>query len=413
MPREHLELALKTLKAIDARTEDLPRAGLYLARTWESAGEYARAEPYYVEAVAAAEKNFGKGSYVAAFAYDNYGDMLRHLHRFEEAEKFVRAATTNYQALYGPDHVNVAMANTNLGLILVAEGKRAEADQRMEVASKVMHEKRGPNDRTLSYFRLHRARAAVAAGQFELARSLHDATLSSDYAKEAENLRQTVITGIWQAQILIMLNRLDEAAGYLDRATTVFKDSGDAGSTREVRLFLRRAELANAQKAGSGTEYSQRAFDLVLSLGENASDLLAETVFSFTQQLPSAESAKQTLARLEPLPLVKTLRSAGTLSVDEAIQLYTSLARLEQASGDLAAAGQDFDRALALRTKHDDPASPWLAQLHGMRAEYFLRAGDPAKARAALDQAQAVKSIAALPYFTQPLARARAELATR
>ncbi|MEJ0086389.1 MAG: serine/threonine-protein kinase [Pseudomonadota bacterium] len=410
VPREHLELALKSLKAAGAHSADLSRAGFYLARTLESAGDYAGAEPYYVDAIKAAEQNFGAGTYLAAFGYDNFGDMLRHVHRYAEAEKYVRAAATTYQALYGPEHANVSMTNINLGLILAAEGKRAEADQRMNTAITSLVASRGPDDRVVSYFRLHRARATLAMGQLETARSLHDATLSSPYAKDPANLRQILITGVEQAQILILLNRLDEAAGYLNAAAAGFKGTSDTGTTRDVRLLLREGELAHARHDAAGAQYPQQALDLVLKLGENASDALPETLFSYTQQLPTAPLARQTLTRLESQPLIKTVRSGGALSVDEAIQLHTALGRLEQAAGDLPAARKDLDAALALRTKYDDPASPWVAQLQGMMAEYFLQAGDPARARGALARAEGVRSAAALPWFAQPLAQLRARL---
>jgi serine/threonine-protein kinase len=412
VPREHLELALKVLKDADVRSEDLARAGYYLARTWESAGNYARAEPYYVDAIHAAEQNFGSGSYIAAFGYDNFGDMLRHLHRYAEGEKYVRAAATTYQALYGPQHANVAMTNINLGLILAAEGKRAEADQRMSTAITSLTASRGADDRTVSYFRLHRARANLAMGQFETARALHDATLSSPYAQDPANRRQILITGVEQAQLLILLNRLDEAAAYLDLAAAGFKGTPDEGSTRAARLSLRAAELAFARGDGAGaTRALNQAMDLVLELGENASDALPETLFSYTQTLPSADQARKTLARLEPLPLIKTVRSGGALSVDEAILLHTALGRLEQASGDLAAARKDLDRAVALRKAHDDPASPWVAQLQGMMAEYFVQTRDLTRARVALAQAEGVRSAVPMPYFAQPLAKVRARLA--
>jgi hypothetical protein len=98
------------------------------------------------------------------------------------------------------------------------------------------------------------------------------------------------------------------------------------------------------------------------------------------------------------------------LSVDEAIQLHTALGRLEQARGDLAAARKDLEQAWALRKAHDDPASPWVAQLRGMMAECLVQAGDLPQARAELAEAEAVKGAMALPYFSKPLAALHARL---
>jgi hypothetical protein len=77
---------------------------------------------------------------------------------------------------------------------------------------------------------------------------------------------------------------------------------------------------------------------------------------------------------------------------------------------DRAAARKDLEQALELRIKHGDPASPWRVQLQGMLAEYFLAAGDPGMARAALAQTHASKALTALPYFAQPLDRLRGQL---
>ena len=113
------------------------------------------------------------------------------------------------------------------------------------------------------------------------------------------------------------------------------------------------------------------------------------------------------------MPLIKTLRSGGTLSAEESIQLRTALGRLEQASGDLAAAQQDLDAALKLRVAYDDAASPWLAQIQGMIAERHAQAGDLPAARAALNQAETTlaRSGTDLPYFKKPLTELRARLA--
>ena len=165
VPREHLELALETLVAIDSRSDDLPRANYYLARTWESAGEHARAEPYYLDGIRTADANFGTESYISAFGRDNYGDMLRHLHRYEEAESLLRGALATYQKLYGSQHVNVAMANMNLALVLAAKGQRIEADQTASTAIASVVASRGNDNMMAAQFRAHHARIKLAHGQ--------------------------------------------------------------------------------------------------------------------------------------------------------------------------------------------------------------------------------------------------------
>jgi serine/threonine-protein kinase len=415
VPREHLERALKVLKAAGSRSVDLSRANFYLARTWESAGEYARAEPYYREGIKAAEANFGPKSYIAAFGYDNFGDMLRNLHRYDEGEKYVRAAQATYRTLYGPTHANVAMTTVNLALILAAEGKRAEADRNIADGLKVGIASRGEDSFMIAGFRMHQQRLKIAMGRFAEARVVIDAILNSTIGKDPNNARQMRIAGVDQARVLILLDEPDAAQPFIDRAVAGFAGTPDANSARGVKLALRQAELQSARGDTIGASlHLERALDMVLELGDSGRDVFPDVLFAYTQRLPSDASARAVLKRVEPLPLIKSLRAGETLSVDESIQLHTALGRLEQASGNLDAARKDLDEALRLRTQHDEAGSPWLEQLQGMKAELEIQAGDAVKARAALTQAEQslARSSTKLPYFTKPLADLRVRLAS-
>ena len=412
-PREHLESALKVLNAAGSRSVDLSRANFYLARTWEGIGEYARAEPYYVDGIKAAEANFGAGSYIAAFGYDNFGDMLRHLHRFDEGEKYVRAAGATYRTLYGPQHAKVAMTDINLALILAAQGRRAEADKNVTEAIALAIATRGADSFMTAGFRMHLARMKIAMGELREAREVIDAILTT-LGKDEANRRPMMGASIDQARVLILLDEQTRAETLIGQISAAFAGTPDASSPRAARLELRRGELRLAAgDSGGAREHFNLALDRALKLGESASDAFPETLFVYTQILPDAALARTTLASLESLPIIKTVRAGGTLSIDETIQLRTALGRLEQASGDLPAARKDLDEALRLRTAHDDPASPWLAQIQGMIAEQDAQAGDLPAARAALAQAELTlaRGKTDLPYFSKPMTELRARLA--
>jgi serine/threonine-protein kinase len=413
VPREHLEAALKALKAAGSRSVDLSRANFYLARTWESSGEYTRAEPYYLDGIKSAEANFGTGSYIAAFGYDNFGDMLRHLHRYAEGEKYVRAAGATYRKLYGPQHANVAMTDMNLALILAAEGRRAEANKDTADALALAVATRGTDSFMTASFRMHQGRMKIAMGDFQEARDVIDVILTT-LGKDPANHFAMLAASIDQARALILLDEQARARKLIDEISAAYAGTPNATSPRGVRADLRQGELQLVAGDFAGArEHFNLALDRALKLGESASDVLPETLFVYTQILPDAALARKTLASVESLPLIKTVRAGGTLSVDETIQLHTALGRLEQASGDLPAARKDLDEALRLRTAHDDPASPWLAQIQGMVAEQDAQAGDLPAARAALAQAELTlaKGKTDLPYFSKPLTELRSRLA--
>jgi hypothetical protein len=262
-------------------------------------------------------------------------------------------------------------------------------------------------------FRIHQGRMKIAMGEFHEARDVLDAILTA-LGKDPANHLSMLATSIDQARALILLDEQARARKLIDEISAAYAGTPSASSPRAVRLALRQGELQLAAGDSAGArEHFNLALDLALKLGESASDGLPETLFVYTQILPDAARARTTLASVESLPIIKTVRAGGTLSIDETIQLRTALGRLEQASGDLPAARKDLDEALRLRQAHDDPASPWLAQIQGMVAEQAAQAGDLAAARAALAQAEATlaKGKADLPYFSKPLTELRTRLA--
>ena len=263
-------------------------------------------------------------------------------------------------------------------------------------------------------FRMHQQRLKIAMGRFAEARDVIDAILNSTIGKDPNNARQMRIAGVDKARVLILLDEADQAKPYIDRAVAGFAGTPDETSARGVKLALRQAELQAAVGDSIGASlHLDRALDMTLALGDSGRDVLPEVLFAYTQRLPGDASARAALKRVEPVEPIKTLRAGGTLSVDESIQLHTGLGRLEQASGNLEAARKDLDEALRLRSEHDEPGSPWLEQLQGMKAEFEMQAGDAGKARAALTHAEQSQARATtkLPYFAKPIADLRVRLA--
>ena len=73
------------LKTAGSTTDQRSRASFYLARAFEASRELDRAEAKCLDGIAQTEKNFGPHSYIAAFGYENDGDLLRQMSRFDEA----------------------------------------------------------------------------------------------------------------------------------------------------------------------------------------------------------------------------------------------------------------------------------------------------------------------------------------
>ncbi len=407
--RQHLELAFNALKNSDSHTADRSRVSFYLARTYENVGDFARADPYYQDGIRTAEANFGPRSYISAFGYENYGDMLRHQRRYAEGEKYLRNAMDVYQALYGAEHINVASTSIDLAQVLLAQGKRAAAYDMDTRAAELITASRGADTMWMSLPLFYRARMAFAAGNFEQSKQQYESLFKITGMREPANAGQLLGAQMEGARVMVLLGELDEAQSLLDGVTTAYAGTPDDKSSRGVRLRLRRAELHIARGEPADADFKD-ALDLLLSLGSNAEEHLPDTLFSMSYLLPPAAVARDVLSRVSSLALVESLRSGATLTVDETIQLRTGLGRLELAAGDFDAAVVDLEAALKLRHTYDDATSPWLAVTECMLAEYYARRGNPGAAQKYLGEAQSILGARAShsPYLAVPLRQARA-----
>ena len=386
----------------------------YLARTFETAGDYVHAEPYYLDGIKAAEVNVGPRSYISAFGYENYGDMLRRQRRYAEAERFMTRGLDIYRTLYGPQHVSVSTTTIDLAQVLLAQGKRQAAYALATEASARIGESRGADSMWMTLPLFYRGRMASAAGDIPLAGSMYESLRAIKSLNEPSNRGQLLGAQMEGARILMLLGDLDNAGRLLGIVSDAYTGTPDGASSRGVRLHLRKGELLIARGQPAQAEFKQ-AFDLLLGLGSNAEEHLPDTLFSMTYVLPTAAVAADALKRVSPLSIIKTLRAGEPLTVDETILLHTGLGRLEMAAGDLDAAGKDLEAALKLRHTFDDASSPWLAVTQGMLAQYYVRRGNLDAARAAADAAQKILDSRTFhsPFLELPLREARAEIGQR
>jgi tetratricopeptide (TPR) repeat protein len=104
----------------------------------QAQGEYAKAEPFYRDALGMNQKLYPKTRYPdghphLASSLNNLGFLLNSLGEYAKAEPFLRDALAMNQKLYPkiryPDgHPELALSLYNLGLLLNAQGEHAKAD---------------------------------------------------------------------------------------------------------------------------------------------------------------------------------------------------------------------------------------------------------------------------------------------
>ena len=107
---------------------------------------------------------YGNQSPLLFMVLDDRGTALRALHRYKEAENDLRASLASGQALVGPNHPWIADPSTELGKILLAEGRDREAIPLLESALR-LRERGDPTSPDLADTRFTLARARWALGE--------------------------------------------------------------------------------------------------------------------------------------------------------------------------------------------------------------------------------------------------------
>lgn len=337
-----------------------------LALAADHRGDASAAERHYRAQLALtaqspfAERNRGE----RAEAHRQYGAFLRAQGRPAEAEPLLRAAESQYLAIAGIDSPWTALAESDLGELLIDLGRWEEAQRLLETALRKLKAARGEEESHAS-LNARRSLAALAyeRGDLDAAAAGWQAVIDLP-GLEPEIERALALRE--RARTLIGLGHLDQAANDLGWAERVILEArGDThptwGAFLAVRAQLRLARgeaaaaLADSDAAlglmtGTGAvidEHRHRARRLrvaaLLRLGRPA-EALAEA-----QAMQVASASGDTRA-------ASPNREAGSLQA-----LGTALA----ATGQTEAAAVVLQRALVLRESLDVATSPWLT---GIRA---------------------------------------------
>lgn len=399
--RHYLEAALNVLRRFDIHGDTSIRAKYYLARTWEADGNYVQAETIFRSGLQEAETIYGKTSYQAAFGYDNFGNMLRHLDRFSEAVPYLTAAVTTYSSLFGREHPDVANVQATLALAEAAAGRRVEAERVIREAIETVTASHGEDSATAADLRFDLAQLQMNMGLPAEAVASYERIFQSAAVRGATTHTDQSALKADEAAALLQLGAISAAEQLLDSAAAGNPEKSTQ-SVRNVRLFLHRGEayLFRGNTLGAHGSFDA-ALSMLLDLRQEAEESLPSTLFSYSQLVPDPAVAVRLIARVNLSGIVKRFRLGATLSVDDSLELRTGLARLEQAAGELDKAQNDFQQALRMRIRYDNPHSPRLTQLYAMMAEFYVQRGDKQQAAALLAQAEA--SLAANPITLPPL----------
>ena len=166
-------------KAIDAAS-DATAAGTRADALWYGAlskdelADYAGSERDYNALIALRERAWGPEHGLTAWAYCNYGALLAHIGRTEEAESMLRESVARMRRALGADHSDVTAPLYWLGKMYLMQERFAEAEDIFRQIAARRREKLGPNHTWTVYADLWLADANAWLGRPDEARRIID-----------------------------------------------------------------------------------------------------------------------------------------------------------------------------------------------------------------------------------------------
>jgi eukaryotic-like serine/threonine-protein kinase len=390
--RAHLQAAVDVLAKADSKTEQRSRASFYLARAYEASGDLARAEALYRDGIAQAERNFGPRSYIAAFGYENFGDLLRQQSRFDEAQDLLQRSLEIYAVVLGPDHLNVAGARYELAQVHAATGDRDVAQQMMADAIALSDRVAGPFQPNAGGYQMgRRAALLLAMGDLVHSKALYDQVLGHWPRGDALRAQRISVLGLGASRLLIAEGDYAGAAALLDEVDEALaaKPLDDRYAAPErVIAVARRAAIAFAQ----GDRARARALiddALGRPIPTSADDWSAPIalVEVLNRTHPARATAQAVLAKVAALgdPSAYARRD-----VENRARLDLALGQLSFDAGDAEAARSRLQEAVDLRARIDVPDSPWRAEAELSLATCLTALGRAEAARPLVDHAMQV-----------------------
>jgi len=379
---ELFRLALADLvAALGAEHPESLDAAVELAQVVMNRGRYEEAERLYRESALALEQVVGPEDLLVGHAWSGDGNALFRLGRLAEAEAAHRRALAIYERRLGPDHPSVALVLGNLTGTLAPLGKYAEAKEAGHRALAIHEKVYGPEHRFVATALTNLATVYGGNGELEEAERLLLRGLGIRRRVFGEDSPETGIDYKNLGHLATLRGEYPRAEGYLERSLAIDLARLGAEHPRVAwdlgalgALALRRARWAEAE------EKLGRALDIARAkLGAEHRD-----VARYERDLARAALAQGRLDEAE----VRARRAREILErqAPESPELPAALeaeGEVALARGDLAAARERFERALAVTEKISGPEHPELAGTLLDLAEVRLREGD-AEAAAAL-----------------------------
>jgi tetratricopeptide (TPR) repeat protein len=115
----------------------------HLGLVYHAQGQYARAKPYYEQALARWEQALGSESADVASALNNLAEVSLEEHDLEQAERYYLRSIAIGERMLGAGHPELAVAYNNLAGLYRKQGRAAQAEAKFRLALAILQGTRG------------------------------------------------------------------------------------------------------------------------------------------------------------------------------------------------------------------------------------------------------------------------------
>jgi len=408
-------------KALGPDHPDVAKSLHSLAGIMRDVGDYAASRKYYERALAIREKALGPDHPDFAKSLHGLAVTLRYAGDYANARTCYERALAIREKALGPDHPEVAKSLNGLGELLMEAGDFAASRSYHERALAVREKALGPDHPDVAKSLENLGAVAQLAADYPAAREFHEralAILEKGLGRDHPDLSTTLnnLAGVfWDTGDYAAARRMMERCVAIDekslgsehpRTAGALANLGVAlqalGDDQAARLVLERA-LAIQEKA-LGPDHPDVAGTLS-NLGElllkDDTDVttargLLERGLAIREKAfgPNHADVARSLSSLAGLAARTSPRAAEQLyqralailestlgdSHPVVAEVLVALARLAEVPGSTLDARALIGRALSIRERVFDPASPEIAQTHAVLAAHFTGTGEYAAA---------------------------------
>ncbi|WP_169787054.1 serine/threonine-protein kinase [Hyalangium minutum] len=175
---EPLEPLVETVVELAGDEATLADSLQVRGRRLESVGQFQEAKEHYERVLALREKLFGPSHLRVALALTDLGNVLRRMGQYADAKERLERALAIQQETVGPTHVSVAHSLTTLGIVFKELGQYEEARVRHERALTIVEEALGPDHLQTATVLQQLGNVLLDLGKYEEAQVRHERSLA-------------------------------------------------------------------------------------------------------------------------------------------------------------------------------------------------------------------------------------------